>query len=401
MTRSSEAGVSGVTGVTGVARPPLRVLIVTDEMEVGGTQRQIVHLARGLRRRGHAVTVLFFRERSFLVDELEREGVACVQVPKRGRIDPGFVLRLAAQVRRLQPDVIHGFAFSGELWSAVAHLQQPGGARAPALVSSVRGLYEWYRPWQWRLKRWVAGRSAHVVSNSREAALYACRQMGLPDHAIDVIYNGAEVPETTMLAQARPAMRTALGLAPEQVAVLFVGRLVALKNVPVLLRALRLLLDRGVGARVLLAGDGPERAAIEQVVQQLDLEVHVQLLGQRDDVPGLMAAADVVVLPSLREGLSNVVLEGMMSGRAVVASRVGGTPELIDDGVSGWLFESDDAHALADALQRLVTDESARHRLGEQARERAVARFGIPAMVQAYEELYGAAVRECRGAGSH
>jgi glycosyltransferase involved in cell wall biosynthesis len=159
----------------------------------------------------------------------------------------------------------------------------------------------------------------------------------------------------------------------------------------VLLRALRRLVDAGLRPRLLIAGDGPERAATEQLVAQLGLGARAQLLGQRSDVPELMAAADVVVLPSLREGLSNVILEGMMSGRAVVGSRVGGTPELIDDGVSGWMFESDNDAALADVLQRLVTDSSQRERLGAQARAVAVARFGIPAMVQAYEQLYGAA----------
>lgn len=387
MTRSAES--AGLASI-GAAHARLRVLIVTDEMEVGGTQRQIVHLARGLHQRGHQVTVLYFRERSFLVDELERDGVGCVEVPKRGKIDPGFVLRLSAEVRRLAPDVIHGFAFSGELWSAIAHLQQRG-QRPPALVTSVRGLYEWYRPWQWRLKRWVAGRSAHVVSNSREAALYACRQMGLPENTIDVIYNGAEVPDEAQLAATRAPTRAALGLAPDEAAILFVGRLVALKNVPVLLRALRRLVDAGLRPRLLIAGDGPERAAIEQLVAQLGLGAQARLLGQRSDVPELMAAADVVVLPSLREGLSNVILEGMMSGRAVVGSRVGGTPELIDDGVSGWMFESDNDAALAEVLQRLVTHSSDRERLGAQARAQAVARFGIPAMVLAYEQLYGAA----------
>lgn len=373
----------------------LRVAIVTDEMEVGGTQRQIVHLARGLRRRGHTVTVLYFRERSFLVDELEHEGVTCLEVPKRGKLDPGFVLRLAAELRRLGPDVIHAFAFSGELWSAVAHLRL-GGAAQPVLVSSVRGLYEWYRPWQWRLKRWVAARSAHVVSNSREAGLYACRQMGLPESAVEVIYNGAEVPDEARLAADRPAMRAALGLADEAVAVLFVGRLVALKNVPLLLQAVAQLGARGAAARLLIAGDGPERAAIAAAVAQLGLTDRVQLLGQRDDVAALMAAADIVVLPSLREGLSNVILEGMMSGRPVLASRVGGSVELIEDGTSGGLFTSGDAAGLAAQLERLIGDAGLRARLGAQARAQAVARFGMAAMVQAYERLYAQAVARQR-----
>ncbi|MEO8296909.1 MAG: glycosyltransferase [Burkholderiales bacterium] len=381
MTRSAES-----------SPPRLRVLIITDEMEVGGTQRQIVHLARGLDRQRFEATVLYFRERSFLVDELERDGIRTVHVPKRGRIDPAFVVRLRRAVAALRPDVVHCFAFSGELWGTLA-CALPGRGPRPALVSSIRGTYEWYRPWQWRIKSWVSARSAHVVSNSRQAGDFAARQMGLAPSAIDVVYNGAVLPALDDIAAARVRMRAELGLAPLQPMILFVGRLVDHKNIPLLLRAMQLLVARVPGAQLMMAGDGPLRSETEQGIAALGLANHVRLLGERNDAPALMAACDLLVLCSLREGLSNVILEAMMSRCAVVASRVGGNVELVDDGVTGLLFTSDDAAQLSAALQRLIDDPALRQRCAEQGRAKAVAQFGIDAMVRAYERLYQGARR--------
>src|SRR5206468_7426886 len=130
-------------------------------------------------------------------------------------------------------DVMHCFALSAEVWGALVHACLPPGAR-PALITSVRNKYDWYSGTQWRLKRWATARSRRVIANSRSGGEYACSRMGLPPQAIDVVYNGvARRPEP-----ARP-VRTAGGA----LQLLFVGRLVEQKNVPVLLRAMRRLAD--------------------------------------------------------------------------------------------------------------------------------------------------------------
>ena len=314
----------------------LRVLLLTDEMEVGGTQRQIVHIARHLDRERFEPAVLFFRNPSFFVGELEQAGVRVIQVEKRGRMDPGFIWRLVATLRRERYDVVQCFAFSGELWGAVARRLLPRGQR-PALISSVRGVYEWYSGWQWRIKRWVSAQSERVVANSRMGGEYACARMGLAAGTIRITYNGvqAEHPVPGRAAELRAQLRVPAG----GTLVLFVGRLVVHKDVPTLLKAVSALHQRLPGLRVALAGDGPLRAELEARIDALALRDVVHALGQRDDVPELMAAADVLVLPSLREGLSNVVLEGMMGGKPVVASRAGGNIELVEHERSGLLFD--------------------------------------------------------------
>lgn len=373
-----------------------RVLLLTDEMEVGGTQRQIVHIAKGLDRRRFEPSVLFFRNRSFFADELEAAGVPVIQVDKRGRLDVRFLRELVNRLRDGRYDVMHCFAFSGELWGAAARRLLPT-ARRPVLLSSVRGTYEWYSPLQWRIKRWVSDQSARIVANSTAGADYARRKMRLADDAIDVTYNGVEMPaiETARSEALRrglvPGEGGALGL--------FVGRLIVHKNLPTLLRACRLLHERAVPLRFAIAGDGPMRAELEAQIAALGLQDRVLLLGQRADVAELMSAADFVVLPSLREGLSNVILEAMMSGKPVIASRAGGNVELVEHDRTGILFETEDAVALAAAMQSLVDDPARRGVLADAGRRRAHERYSVPAMVRAFENHYTEAAAQ-RRAGS-
>ncbi len=361
----------------------MRLLIVTDEMEVGGSQRQIVRLLRHIDRERFQPSVLYFRNRSHLVDELEEMGIPVLQVPKRRPLDPRFVAGLARRIREGGYDVMHCFAFSAELWGMVAHGVNGRGG----FVSSIRGRYEWYSPLQWRIKRWVSRYSDCVVSNSRAGADYALERMGLEPERVEVVYNGIEIPPEVP-ADRLAALRASLGIGDGEVMGLFVGRFVEHKNLPSLVRAMAVLKESGPVPVMCLAGDGELRSRVETEIVRRGLEGCFRLLGQRDDVEQLMQAADFVVLPSFREGLSNTILEGMAAGRPVVASRVGGNVELLEHERTGLLYPSDDHLALARAMGRLVGDVELRRRLGTEARRVAERRFSIPAMVQRMESIY-------------
>ena len=384
----------------------IRLLLVIDEMEVGGTQRQMVNLVRGLDRERFEVELVYFRFSSFLVDELESMGVVVHQVPKAGRIDPGFVWALRHLMLRGRYDIVHAFSFTSELWSALVLSTMAAASRA-LLVSSVRGTYEWYSALQWKLKRWVTARSATVIANSQQAAFYAAQQMGLPPNRIQVVYNGlpargdmaaeagADNSELAR-AEARVAMRRQLGVEPDTMLLLFVGRLVDHKNLPTLLTAMaslrRLADEQARPVQLLLAGDGPDRHSLEQQTESLGLSTQVQWLGERRDVPALMDASDAVVLPSWREGLSNVILEGMQAGKPVIASRAGGNVESVVPGETGLLFEPADSEALAVEILRLASDAELGQRLGRAGAERVAQTFALPTMVAKTQACYEAAL---------
>ncbi|SCC91529.1 putative Glycosyltransferase [Thiomonas sp. X19] len=359
------------------------MLIVTDEMEVGGTQRQIVQMVLGLDRSRFEPTVLYFRNRSFFVDQLEQAGVPVLLAAKHARIDPGFVRRLRQTVAAGAFDVMHCFALTGELWGAVVHALIPA-RRKPVLLSSIRNTYDWERPLHRRIKQWVMRRSWQVVANSEAGALSARHSMKLPPGLIRVIYNGVTVPE--LAPQTDATVRTQLGIELNTPLILFVGRLVEQKDVATLIRAMARL--RNTHARLIIAGDGPLRPALEQQTGLLGLSEQVHFLGQRHDAAALMSAANLVVLPSLVEGLSNVILEGMMCGRPVIASHTGGNVELVEHERTGLLFHVGDDAALAACIQRLIDNPEQAVNLGRAARDKALRCFSMPAMVAAFATLY-------------
>lgn len=361
----------------------LRILVMTDEMEVGGSQRQIVHLLRGLKARGHEVSLLYFRKHSFLLDAVRAEGIAVTQIEKHKPIDLRFVWALLRFLQRGRFDVVHCFSITAELWTRLV-MPLVWGTR---FISSVRGLGLDFPDWHWRAKAWVMRGSDAVISNSRAGAELMQARCQFPAARIDVVHNGAALATDISAARREQARQTVEWVSPQRLRLLFVGRLVYNKNVRMLLLALaRLPAERRPLAWI--AGFGPDRGDLLILRERLELSEDVRFLDERDDTAELMLAADLLVLPSREEGLSNVIIEAMGSGLPIIATAVGGTPELIRDGENGLLVPNEDDNALAVALQRLIDDAALRDRLAAQARADALAGFSLDAMIDHTLSIY-------------
>lgn len=335
---------------------PRKLLIVTDEMEVGGTQRQIVELARHLDPEAYEISLVYFRKRSTYVDDLRAAGVRVTCIPKRGKLDPLFLYRLTRYLRQGEFDLVHAFSFSGELWGWLAN-RIAGRAR---FISSVRSIYEWYSPLQWRIKRRIALGSAALVANSRAGADHAAASMGIPGSSVQVVHNGMRFRQS--LDEVR---RQRVARADGDLRVLFIGRLVDHKNVPCLLRAFEIVVATLPHARLDIVGDGPDRPALEAHAARLGVAARVAFHGEQTNVSPYFAAADVFVCSSHREGLSNAIMEAMGAGLPVIASHVGGNPELVIHEETGLLFPPDDHESLAAMLIDLARDPAHRRALGE------------------------------------
>lgn len=370
------------TGRRRLASPRI-CLMIGSELGLGGTEKQLVLLAEGLRRGGMEVTVVVLSSR-----EGPREPVLrAAEVPvvhlgltrTRGwRAIPSVLVatvRLARYLRRTRPDVVHAFRYRGYVTGALAARY----ARIPVFIAGRRAPDDFKRGRRLRLAaERIATRVADlVVADAHAVAERAHATEGVPLRKLAVIYNG--LPESAFMPVGPAQLDTIRPV------VLCVANLRPRKGHAELLAAAGMLRERGMPCTVALAGEGPERDALRRQAAELDIDV--RLLGPRTDVDALLARADVVVLPSRSEGLSNAVMEAMAAGCPVVATAVGGTPELLADG-RGVLVPPDDPQALADALGAVLAEPEAALRLGDNARQWSLEHLHVDTMVARHLTLY-------------
>jgi len=291
---------------------------------------------------------------------------------------------LARYLRHEKLSVAHSFDFYTNLMLLpVARL-----AGIPVRIGSMRQLGDRLSPAQTKALTWVLRWfSDRIVCNSRAAASRLI-DLGIPAHKPVVIPNAlpAECFLPAQPAQARTGKTLRIGL---------VARMSEkVKNHPALLRAAAILLKDFPELEIVLAGDGRLRPELEKMANDLGISASVHFLGERRDIPAVLASLDISVLTSFSESLPNAILEAMAAGLPVVSTRVGGSPEVVRDGETGFLVDSGNDAQLVEALRALLQNESLRKQFGAQGRDAARAQFGIASVQKQYEDLYTATLRE-------
>ena len=288
-------------------------------------------------------------------------------------------------IRETKPDIVHS-----RNWGTMEGILAGYFTRSCATVYSEHGMESAAPESLIRrgFRRLIYQLSDHVFSVSSQLRDHHARATGFPPHRIGVIHNGVELDRFRASPASREKMREQLGLGPEEICVGVVGRLEPVKDTITVLQAAATLSPLSKW-RVVIAGDGTERASLQQFAgSRPDLAKRVHFIGETQQVPELLNAFDIYVLPSLSEGISNSLLEAMATGLPVIASAVGGTPEVVVDGVSGILFPAGNTERLRAELLRLLFEKGSRDDLGRQALERVRKHFSVEAMLQNYERLY-------------
>jgi len=377
MTRSAvyEGGTQDVNFAGTPTAQQVNVFLMTDSLEVGGSERQFVALAGVLDRERFQVHVACLQKRgSFL------EGLGDVTEFSPGGNLYGvrsirMRLRLAQYLRETRTAVAHAFDF----YSNLVLIPAARMARVPVVIGSQRQLGDLLTPAKSCAQGAMFGWCDAVVCNSRAAAQRLARQ-GVTEDRIVVIGNG--LPPSAF-ATASCALPHRGGLRVGMIARMNTP----FKNHHVLLRAAARLRSQSPETEFVFVGDGQLRPALERQADELGLREQVLFLGERRDITAVLASLDVSVLPSASESLSNVILESMAAGVPVVASRVGGNPELIGED-RGILVAPGDESGLVDAIGRLLLNTSLRTELSRNARQFAESNFTIAQMGERYEELY-------------
>jgi glycosyltransferase involved in cell wall biosynthesis len=360
----------------------MRVVEVIATLDGAGAERQMALLAARLDRARFEPRVLAITRGGPVEADLRAAGVPVEVLGKRRKIAPGTFLRLAARLRKARPHAVHTHLFTANAYGRAAALF----AGVPAIVATEHATDPGKRPWQRAIDRALARESGAIVCAS-EAIRKACEARGLPAKKLVRIYNGVDA--AAIAAQGR-------GLSAEPGLVVTACRLEKEKDVPTLVRAIAALRGRGVAARLAIAGEGSERAAIEAEAASLGVREAIELLGWRADMGRILARGAVFALASKTEGFGVAIAEAMAAGRAVVASRVEGIRELVEDGRTGLLVPPGDAAAFAGAIGALLADPARAAAMGEAGRERARAAFSVEAMVRAYESLFEMLARCCK-----
>lgn len=352
-----------------------KVMHVLTSLEVGGAEMVVLELLSHMPERASQTCVVTLRRRGPLAERVEALGVRVISldVPTTGGA-LALALALARVVRRERPDIIHSHNSSPLVATALATLFT-GGIR---LVHTEHGRSS-TESRAARIALRLAGRRAdHIVAVSHDTAEWSRHRVGLPADRIIVIRNG--VPSGPP-----PRARD-----PRRTHAITVARLEKVKDIGTMLRAIPAIAARVPGFHLHIFGDGGERRSLEALSESLGLTARVTFHGMSNDVRTALAQGDVFLSSSVSEGISLTILEAMSNGLPVVATAVGGTPELVTDGLNGRLVAAADVTAFAAAVADVLAEPATAQTMGRASRHRAETEFSMQAMVDGYRQLYEA-----------
>jgi glycosyltransferase involved in cell wall biosynthesis len=369
---------------------------------MGGPALHVAYLTAGLQDRGYETTLVagtLARGEGSMAFVAEELGVPVVTIDELHREisplrDAVAVLHLARLIRKQRPHILHTHtAKAGAIGRLAALLA--GHARPPIVVHTfhghvLRGYFDPVRTWGFRqLERWLARHATALIAVSPQVRDDLVALGVAPAEAFAVVRLGVRLDERVDGHDSEgERVRALLGIAPERFIVGWIGRMTGVKRTDDVLLALRGVRERGIDAGLLMVGDGPDRDHVERRAKELGVVRHCYFLGYQDEVAPYFAALDAFVLPSGNEGTPVSAIEALAAARPVVATRVGGVPDVVRDGVDGFLVDPGDVEALADRLARLANDPHLRERMGQAGHERVVPRYAVDRLIDDVDRLY-------------
>ena len=368
-----------------------RLLVVAESLGIGGTESHLIRISVPLAARGWNIAIYCLSERGCRADQVEKAGIKVFSPPTVrwvGSRNPANLALAASHlfrlIRRWRPQIIHFYLPGPYLIGAPTSM----AARTPLKVMSRRSLsiYQNYWPMAARAERFLHRRMDAIIGNSR-AVLDDLAAEGVPANKTALIYNGID---TRLPFPDRSDSRRALGVPDDAFVGLMVANLISYKGHKDLIEALASAAPRlPLNWRVFCAGrDEGLQLRLEKLVMARNLGANIKFLGERSDVPALLAAADFGILSSHQEGFSNVILESMAAGLPMIVTNVGGNPEAVLDRQTGIVVPPHDPQALGQAIVELAHDGTLRRQLADGAVSRVRKEFSMESCVNAHERLY-------------
>ena len=374
---------------------PIRITHCIGTMRIGGAEKQLAELIRRLPRERFEQSLVLVQGGGPLIESVRSAGCEVVELGyqmKFRKFDPRCYVAMASalskfteHLRRSRPDILHAQLYWANILSVVAGRR----ARVPAIVTSRLQLsnYKEGRPMLQLIENFANRYTTAIFANSEAVRRDAIEHEKIGRAEIRVIPNGVELEDFERLDASGPRNEFAIG--EHHFVIVAVANLHPYKGHADLIRAAGALAKTHTNLRLILPGrDQGARADLERLVKDLGLEEAVRLIGEREDIGSLLAMADVVVHPSHEEGFSNAILEAMAARKPVVATNVGGNPEAVVDGETGYLVPPRDPDSLAEAIEKLIVDANLRRRMGEAGWRRMEQEFSMKRLVERFAEWY-------------
>jgi len=372
-----------------MTKPPLIAHII-HRFDVGGMENGLVNLMNHMPVDKYRHAVVSLTDSTSFRDRVRRDDVEYYSLHKKSGHDLGLYFRLWRLMRRLQPTIVHTrnlAAVEAILPAALAGVRCRIHGEHGRDLQDVDGTKRKYR----LLRRVLAPLVHRYIALSADLESYLVDSVGIPPEKISRIINGVDVDRFHPAGDTGRSLPTEAGIdATGRVVIGSVTRMQEVKDPLTLVQAFARLIndDLAPGTRLVMVGDGPLLDRVRNEIRDRGVERYVWLAGNREDMPELYRTFDVFALSSRVEGISNTVLEAMASGLPVVASRVGGNPELVEDGATGALVPAGSPDALADALARYANDVDLAREHGRAGRRRVEESFDIHGMVARYTAVY-------------
>ncbi len=369
-----------------------KILYLVNEFADGSSNNLVLTLIKGLDHEQFEFYVGGLKATGGpLEDRFGQAGATVVNFGMApGRLGLGLVRQIARAIDAHDIDLLHTHVMRPDILGGIAARISH---RHPVVISTKHNMAYVRGQTGWRVRNmvyWPTMRASnHVVTVTELLRQQAIQRLRLRADRITTIYNGIDIARFYQ-PDARDTTRAGLGLAPDAFVMTYTGRLIGGKGIEDLLRATARLAPDHPQARALIVGEGELDAPLKQLAADLSVTDRVVFSGFRRDIPAVLAASDVFVLPSFSEGLPLSLLEAMAAHKPVVASHVGGIPEVVTDGETGLLVAPGDVPGLTAALASLMDDPARRERIGSQGRQHVQDHFSVARMVEQYQTLYEA-----------
>lgn len=357
------------------------ILYLSTSSGPGGAERVISNLSASLDPARFRAILCLFRP-GWIQTHTESRAVSTYVIPTHGMFDWRWMLRFKRLLKAEHVDLIHAHEFDANVQGTLVAVLS-----GIPVVATVHGKnYFWEKGRRRLAYRWVS-RRATMVAVSQDLKHFLVEKVGIDPGHVKVVYNGVDALPQIDSSDIRKC-REELELPSGSQIVGVIGNLYPVKGHQYLIASIPSVLAKCPNTTFIFAGRGQLEAELRSQALQLGVDERIRFLGLREDIPRILSILDVFVLPSLSEGLSMAILEAMIAGKPVIATNVGGNPELVEDGETGYLVPSQNSQTLADRLITVLTNRDRALKFGTTGQRHAQGRFSLQTMVHEYQALY-------------